>query len=72
MFSRISLVLLCSASLASITPAALAESTVEAVKMSKSGICHDTSSKHYQRVKHFEPFESMQACLDAGGREPKN
>jgi hypothetical protein len=42
-----------------------------AVKMSTSGICHDTSSQHYERVKNFKPYESMQQCLDNGGRAPK-
>ncbi len=43
-----------------------------AVKMSDSGICHDVSSRHYERVKNFKPYQSMQECLDAGGRKPKN
>ncbi len=42
-----------------------------AVKMSESGICHDVSSRHYERVKNFKPYQSMQECLDAGGRKPK-
>lgn len=42
-----------------------------AVKMSESGICHDASSRHYERVKNFKPYQSMQECLDAGGRKPK-
>lgn len=41
------------------------------VKMTESGICHDVSSRHYERVKNFKPYESMQECLDAGGRKPK-
>ncbi len=44
----------------------------DAVKMSKSGICHGVSSRHYERVKNFKPYESMQECLDDGGRKPKN
>ena len=43
----------------------------DAVKMSSSGICHDVSSRHYERVKNFKPYESMQECLDDGGRKPK-
>ena len=42
-----------------------------AVKLSTSGICHDASSRHYERVKNFKPYESMQECLDNGGRAPK-
>lgn len=43
----------------------------EVVKMSQSGVCHDTSSRHYTRVKNFKPYDSIQACLDDGGRIPK-
>ena len=41
------------------------------VKKSESGICHDASSRHYERVKNFKSYDSMQACLDDGGRKPK-
>jgi hypothetical protein len=41
------------------------------VKLSTSGICHDASSRHYERVKNFKPYGSMQECLDNGGRVPK-
>ena len=41
------------------------------VKMSQSGVCHDASSRHYARVKNFKPYDSIQACLDDGGRKPK-
>ncbi len=40
-------------------------------KLSTSGICHDASSRHYERVKNFKPYESMQECLNSGGRTPK-
>ena len=43
----------------------------EVVKMSQSGVCHDASSRHYARVKNFKPYDSIQACLDDGGRIPK-
>ena len=43
----------------------------DVVKMSQSGVCHDTSSRHYARVKNFKPYDSIQACLDDGGRTPK-
>ncbi len=45
------------------------EATV--VKMSQSGVCHDATSRHYARVKNFKPYDSIQACLDDGGRKPK-
>lgn len=41
------------------------------VKLSKSGICHDTSSAFYERTKHFQPFDTLAACLNAGGRLSK-
>ncbi|MFA0356915.1 HNH endonuclease family protein [Vibrio breoganii] len=42
------------------------------VKLSNSGICHDTTSSSYNRTKNFTPFNSLEACLDSGGRLPKN
>lgn len=41
------------------------------VKKSKSGICHDRSSRHYDRTKNFTPYKTLKACLDSGGRLPK-
>ncbi|MEO1220870.1 MAG: hypothetical protein AAFY42_05900 [Pseudomonadota bacterium] len=41
------------------------------VKMSRSGICHAKGTTFYSRTKNFRPFQTMQACLDAGGRLPK-
>jgi hypothetical protein len=41
------------------------------VKQSSSGICHDKSSRSYNRTKNFTPFDSIAACIDAGGRLPK-
>lgn len=41
------------------------------VKLSKSGICHDASSAFFERTKHFQPFDTLGACLNAGGRLPK-
>ena len=46
-------------------------SALQVVKMSKSGICHDTSSQYYLRTKHYTPFNSLEDCLKAGGRLPK-
>ena len=42
------------------------------VKLSNSGICHDSSSRSYNRTKSFTPFQSLEDCLDAGGRLPKS
>lgn len=41
------------------------------VKMSNSGICHQPQSSWYDRTKNFQPFDSIEACLAAGGRLPK-
>lgn len=45
--------------------------TSEPVKMSKSGICHDTNSAYYAKTKNFKPYKTLKECLDAGGRLPK-
>jgi S1-C subfamily serine protease len=41
------------------------------VKKSRSGICHDSSSRWYRRTKHYKAFDSIQDCLGSGGRLPK-
>ncbi|NIO42532.1 MAG: hypothetical protein GTO41_21745 [Burkholderiales bacterium] len=51
--------------------ASWSEGEAVVVKMSQSGVCHDASSRHYARVKNFKPYDSIQACLDDGGRKPK-
>ncbi len=43
----------------------------EPVKLSRSGICHDTESPYYSRTKNFTAYDSLQQCLDSGGRLPK-
>ena len=45
--------------------------TTGIVKMSSSGICHDPSSPYYSRTTNFTPFDTLDACLKAGGRLPK-
>ena len=42
-----------------------------AVKMSKSGICHPRGGSYYNRTQNYTPYQSMGACLKAGGRPPK-
>jgi len=44
---------------------------LQIVKLSKSGICHTPFSSYYSRTKNFTPFNSLTACLNAGGRNPK-
>jgi hypothetical protein len=41
------------------------------VKQSSSGICHDNSSGSFNRTKNYIPFDTIAACIDAGGRLPK-
>jgi len=41
------------------------------VKQSSSGICHPPESSWYDRTKSYSAYDSIQACLDAGGRLPK-
>ncbi len=41
------------------------------VKMSGSGICHAPSTTYYDITANFEPYDSLQDCLDAGGRLPE-
>jgi hypothetical protein len=41
------------------------------VKQSSSGICHDKSSSSFNRTKNYIPFDSIAACIEAGGRLPK-
>jgi len=41
------------------------------VKMSSSHICHPEYSPYYSRIKNFTSYNTLQACLDAGGHLPK-
>jgi hypothetical protein len=41
------------------------------VKQSSSGICHDNSNGSYNQTKNYIPFDTIAACIDAGGRLPK-
>jgi hypothetical protein len=41
------------------------------VKKSNSGICHDSSSQWYAQTIHYTPFNTLQECLNSGGRPPK-
>jgi hypothetical protein len=41
------------------------------IKKSSSGICHDKTSKFYEKTKKFKPFKTIKECLDSGGRLPK-
>lgn len=43
----------------------------DVVKLSSSGICHPPQSSSYTRTKNFTAYETVDACLKAGGRLPK-
>lgn len=49
------------------TPAA-----ADLVKKSNSGICHDRYSDWYERTKNYTEYGSLAACLETGGRLPRN
>lgn len=53
------------------SPAAPESSSTDVVKKSRTGICHDTSSPWYAQTIHYTPFQSLQECLNSGGRLPK-
>jgi hypothetical protein len=50
----------------------VSKQTKSIVKLSSSGICHGKNSSSYSRTKSFTAFESIAACIDAGGRLPKS
>ncbi|MDD2646484.1 MAG: thermonuclease family protein [Patescibacteria group bacterium] len=40
------------------------------VKKSTTGICHEKGSTYYLRTTHFTPYNSIEECLNSGGRLP--
>jgi len=40
------------------------------VKLSNSGLCHPPQSRWYGRIKNYQPFDSLSACVQAGGKLP--
>jgi hypothetical protein len=42
-----------------------------AVRLSRAGICHCPGGASYDRTRAFTPFDTLGACLGAGGREPR-
>lgn len=57
---------------ATTSPNVKASNTEPTVKQSSSGICHDSSSSYYNRTKKYTAFNSMNACIAAGGRLSKS
>ena len=41
------------------------------VKLSDSGLCHPPQSQWYGRIKNYQPFDSLDACVRAGGKLPE-
>lgn len=53
-------------------PNTISQGTVsDPVKMSRSGICHGPGTTYYLKTKNFTPYDTLDACLRAGGRLPK-
>ncbi len=42
------------------------------VKKSRSGICHNSHSSSYARIKNYRSYDTVEACLQSGGRLPKS
>ncbi len=42
------------------------------VKLSTTGICHQPGDPYYDKTINYTPYATLQQCLDAGGRLPKN
>ena len=50
----------------------VAEATEEPpVKMSKTGICHARDTCYYAQTKNYTAYNTLEECLQAGGRRPK-
>ncbi|MYA16956.1 MAG: hypothetical protein F4Z28_09415, partial [Gammaproteobacteria bacterium] len=41
------------------------------IKKSTTGICHCPGGQWYVRTSNYTPFETIEACLASGGREPE-
>lgn len=48
-----------------------ADLRAQTVKMSKSGICHAANSPWYEKTRNYRPFNSIESCLNEGGRLPR-
>ena len=47
------------------------DSHIVPVKKSRTGICHEYGSKYYEQTKQFEVFQSLDECIESGGRLQK-
>ena len=55
----------------SATNAPKPDAAAQAVKKSKTSICHAAGSTYYDRTLNFTPFATMDECIKSGGRLPK-
>lgn len=42
------------------------------VKKSTTGICHEENGTYYYRTKEYKIFNSIEDCINSGGRRPYN
>ena len=42
------------------------------IKKTSSGICHCPGGRYYKKSTRYKPFDTLEACLASGGREPKS
>lgn len=54
-----------------ITLSGCASSNNPPVKKSNTGICHKEGTLFYKNTKNFTPYDSIEECLNSGGRLPK-
>jgi hypothetical protein len=41
------------------------------IKKSNTDICHKEGTNFYKNTKNFTPYDSIDECLNSGGRLPK-
>ena len=49
-------------------PALSAEEKPQPVKKSNARLCYEAGTPKYDQIKHFTTYDSMEACLESGGR----
>jgi len=50
----------------------LALPAVATVRQTSSGICHPPESRYYDGLRSYTPHQTLQECLNSGGRMPAN
>ncbi|MHA7809680.1 MAG: HNH endonuclease family protein [Marinobacter adhaerens] len=43
----------------------------DVVKRSSSGLCHPPESNWYERTSNYQAFDSVEGCIESGGKLPK-